>query len=186
MPDWDAMCASMKKAAGALRDAEIPFLLAGSFAAWARGGPESSHDVDFLVKREDAERAEKVLADQGMRIEHPPEGWLVKAWDGDVLLDLIYEPSSGPVTDAVIERGEEREVLSTRMRVMALEDVMVTKLLALDETHLDFQGSLDIARPLREQIDWGEVRERTKESPYARAFFTLVEELGVVEPAGVG
>jgi hypothetical protein len=70
--------------------------------------------------------------------------------------------------------------------VMALEDVMVTKLLALDETHLDFQGSLDIARPLREQIDWGEVRERTKESPYARAFFTLVEELGVVEPAGVG
>jgi hypothetical protein len=32
---------------------------------------------------------------------------------------------------------------------------------------------------VREQIDWDEVRKRTSESPYAKAFFTLVEELGV-------
>ncbi len=180
------MVESMKKAAGALRDAEIPFVLGGSFAAWARGGPSSDNDVDFLVKPEDAERAVKVLEGKGMRIERPPEGWLLKAWDGDVLVDVIFEPATGPVTDEVIARGDEREVLSTRMRVMALEDIMATKLLALDETHLDYSGALDIARPLREQIDWGEVRERTKDSPYAKAFFTLVEELGIVAPAGVG
>jgi hypothetical protein len=29
------------------------------------------------------------------------------------------------------------------------------------------------------------VRERTDESPFAKAFFTLVEELGIVERAGV-
>jgi hypothetical protein len=65
---------------------------------------------------------------------------------------------------------------------MALEDVMVTKLLALGETHLDFAGPLGVARSLREQIDWADVRRRTDGSPYARAFFTLAEELGVVEP----
>ena len=186
MPEWEEMVESMKKVAGALREAEVPFLLGGSLAAWARGGPESDHDVDFFVKPGDADQAAQVLEQQGMRIERPPEGWLLKAWDEDVLLDLIFTPSAGPVDDAMIERGEEREVLSTRMRVMALEDVMVTKLLALDETHLDFSGSLDIARSLREQIAWDEVRERTKESPYARAFFTLVEELGVVERVPVG
>ncbi len=175
------MCESMKKAAGALRDADVPFVLGGGLAAWARGGPESDHDVDLLVKPDDAERAAKALADVDMRIEEPPEGWLLKAYDGDVLVDIIFEPSTGPVDDGLLERAEEREVLSTRMRVMALEDVMVTKLLALDETHLDFAGPLDIARPLREQIDWDEVRERTKDSPYAKAFFTLVEELGIVE-----
>jgi hypothetical protein len=63
---------------------------------------------------------------------------------------------------------------------------MVTKLLALGETHLDLSGPLEIARPVREQIDWDEVRRRTDGSPYARAFFTLVEELGVVEPTGTG
>ena len=36
------------------------------------------------------------------------------------------------------------------------------------------------------QVDWDDVRRRTEGSPYARAFFTLVEELGVVEPTGTG
>jgi hypothetical protein len=67
------------------------------------------------------------------------------------------------------------------MNIMALEDVMVTKLLALDEQTLDYRPALAIARSLREQIDWEDVRRRTKESPFARAFFTLVAELGIVE-----
>ncbi|MBW3592756.1 MAG: nucleotidyltransferase [Actinobacteria bacterium] len=176
----------MKKAAGALRDADVPFLLGGSLAAWARGGSSSDHDVDFLVRPEDAQRAAAALEAAGMRIERPPEGWLLKAWDEDTLVDVIFEPASGPVTDEMLARGEEREVLATPMRVMALEDVMVTKLMAMNETHLDFSGSLEIARPLREQVDWEDVRERTRESPYAKAFFTLVEELGIVESASVG
>jgi hypothetical protein len=186
VPEFETMCESMKKAAGALRDAEIPFVLGGGLAAWARGGPPTDHDVDFLVKPDDADRAVSALEEIGMRTEKPPEGWLLKAYDGDVMVDLIFSPATGPVTDEVIARAEEREVLSTRMRVMALEDVMVTKLLALDETHLDFSGALDVARPLREQIAWDEVRERTSDSPYAHAFFTLVEGLGIVAPASVG
>jgi predicted nucleotidyltransferase len=186
MREFDEICESMKKAAGALRNAGIPFVLGGGLAAWARGGPSSDHDVDLLVKPEDAERAAGVVAELGMRIEKPPEGWLLKAYDGDVLIDLIYDPATGPVTDEVIERADELEVLSTRMLVMALEDIMATKLRALNETHLDLKGSLEMARAVREQVDWDEVRERTKESPYAKAFFTLVEELGVVERASVG
>jgi hypothetical protein len=41
---------------------------------------------------------------------------------------------------------------------------------------------LEWARALREQIDWREVRDQTEASPFARAFFTLVEALGIVEP----
>jgi len=179
--DFDDICETMKRAAAALTNAEVPFLLGGGLAAWARGGSSSDHDVDFLVLPKDAGRAAEALAADGFRIERPPEGWLVKAYDGDVLVDLIFEPTTGPVTEELIERGEEREVLATPMRVMALEDVMVTKLLALGETNLDLAGPLGVARPLREQIDWADVRRRTDGSPYARAFLALVEELGVVE-----
>ena len=186
MPEFEEICDGMKKAAAALREAEIPFVLGGGLAAWARGGPSSDHDVDLLVKPEDAERALRTLADARMRTEKPPEGWLLKAYDGDVMIDVIFDPATGAVTDEVIERADDLEVLSTRMKVMALEDIMATKLLALNETHLDLKGSLEMARAVREQLDWDEVRERTKESPYARAFFTLVEELGVVEREGVG
>ena len=186
MPDFEEMCEAMKKGAGALRDAGIPFVLGGGLAAWARGGPPSNHDVDFLVKPEDADRAVHALEDAGMRIQRPPEGWLLKAFDGDVMVDVIFEPATGAVDDALIERAEEREVMSARMRVLALEDIMASKLLALNETHLDFAGSLEVARAVREQVNWEEVRERTRESPYAKAFFALVEELGIVQSACVG
>jgi hypothetical protein len=73
-------------------------------------------------------------------------------------------------------------VLSMEMRVMAIEDVLVTKLMSIDEHHIRFEGLLPIARALRERIDWGEVRRRTAESPFARAFFVLLEGLGILQP----
>jgi hypothetical protein len=36
------------------------------------------------------------------------------------------------------------------------------------------------SRALREQVDWDEVRERTRESPFAKAYFTLLDELEIV------
>lgn len=173
----------MKRSAGALREAEVPFLLTGGIACWARGGPETDHDVDFLLQRDDAEQALDVLATAGMRPEKPPEGWLFKAWDDGAFVDLIFETAAGPVTGDYFERADELEVYAVRMRVASLEDILVSKLLALDEQDLDYGPVLEISRSLREQIDWSHVRERTEHSPYARAFFTLVEELRVVEPA---
>jgi hypothetical protein len=70
------------------------------------------------------------------------------------------------------------------IRVMALEDVMATKLLALTEHSLRYESLLQIARALREQIDWPVVRARTAGSPFARAFFVLLEGLEIVPEAG--
>jgi hypothetical protein len=175
--------ATLKKAAGALRGADVPFLLGGSLASWARGGPESRHDLDLMIKRSDVDRAVAALTAAGLRAEDPPEEWLVKAWDGDVLVDLIFCPKGLPIDDDVIARGEEMSVLSMEMRVMAIEDVLITKLMSIDEHHIRFEGLMPIARALREQIDWSQVRSATAESPFARAFFVLLEGLGVIEPA---
>ena len=172
--------ASLKRAVAALREAEIPFLLGGSLAIWARGGPETRHDLDFVIKPEDAGRALEVLESAGMRAELPPEEWLHKAWDGDVLIDLIFAPRGLEVTDEVMARGDLLHVLGITIPVMALEDVLATKLLALHEHQLDYTAVVRIARSVREQIDWRYLRERTAASPYAAAFFVLCEELGLV------
>jgi len=82
----------------------------------------------------------------------------------------------------VIARGEEMPVLSMTMRVMALEDVLITKLMAITEQSLRYEGLLAMARALREQIDWGQVRAATASSPFARAFFVLLEGLGILAP----
>jgi hypothetical protein len=176
---------ALKRSAAALRDADIPFLLGGSLASWARGGPETRHDLDLIIRPEDAERALEALREAGMRTERPPEEWLLKAYDGDTLVDLIYCPKGLPVDDELIGRGEELSVLGMDIRVMAMEDVMATKLLALTEHSLRYESLLQIARALRERIDWPAVRARTERSPFARAFFVLLEGLEILpEPGG--
>jgi hypothetical protein len=174
---------ALKKSAAALREADVPFLLGGSLASWARGGPESRHDLDLMIKPEDVERALAALIDAGFRADDPPEEWLVKAYDGDTLVDLIFFPKGTRVDDDLIERGEVMSVLGMEMRVMALEDVLVTKLMALSEHALRYESLLSIARALREQVDWEDVRARTAESTWARAFFVMLEGLGVLPEA---
>lgn len=172
----------MKAAAGILAAAEIPFVLGGGLSAWSRGGPRSEHDVDFLLKPEDAEAALAAFDQVGWKVERPPEGWLYKTWhENGALVDLIFNPASGPITDEIIERAPESEVMALRVKVSTLEDVMVSKLMAMTEQEPDFSSVLEWARALREQIDWDEVRTRTEASPFAKAFFTLVEALGIVE-----
>jgi hypothetical protein len=132
-----------------------------------------------MIREIDAARALSVLAADGMPTERPPEGWLVKAWDDDVLVDLIYRPAGLAVDDEFLERCDPMNVHAITMRVMTVNDLLTTKLLALTEHNLDYAPALEWARALREQIDWTLLEKRTGHSPFARAFFTLVEELGV-------
>jgi len=178
--EFERLLESMKRAAGILLEAEVPFILGGGLACWARGAPKTEHDVDFLVKPEDVERALAALGKAGLRTERPPEGWLVKAYDDGVLIDLIFDPNGGPIDDAVFERAEEMEVHATRLKVSALEDVLVQKLLALSEQNPDYSSVLELARSLREQVNWDDVRARTNDSPFAKGFFTLIDELEIV------
>ena len=127
-------------------------------------------------------RALEALVEAGMKPDHPPEDWLLKAWHGETLIDLIFHPAGGPIDDGHFERAEQLDVASQTMLVASLGDVLTTKLLALNEQEPDMSSVLELARSLREQIDWDFVRSQTADSPFARAFFTLVEELGVVDP----
>jgi hypothetical protein len=173
---------SLKRAAAALEAQRIPYLLGGGLGCWARGGPPSSNDIDLMLKRADAERGLDALAAAGMRPERPPEQWLYKAWDGGILIDLIFEPAGVRITDETIERGEELSVAGMQIPVMALDDILVTKLLAVDEHSADYRDLLQVARGLREQVGWQELRERTSSSPFAAAFFTLADGLRISLP----
>lgn len=187
MPEPDpfaALIGTLKLTVSTLREREVPFVLAGSLAAWARGGPEPKNDLDLMVRPKDAEQALEALTAAGMRPERPPEEWLVKAWHGDVLVDIIFEPSGLEITDEVLERAETISLMAVGTPVMALEDVLVTMLMAIDEHSLDYTRLLAIARSLREQIDFSRLRARTSASPYAKAFFTVVQEVGVAPELG--
>jgi hypothetical protein len=179
--DFDRLLTAMKHGAAALRDAKVPFALAGGLAVYARGGPPTEHDVDFLVRERDVEAAVHALEEAGFRAEQPPEGWLYKVFDASgEMVDLIFAPNNKPeVVGGMLERAGEVEVYAITLPVMTVTDVLATKLLTLKEHEVDYDSSLEIARTCREQIDWEALRRQTDESPYAKAFFTLVDELEI-------
>ncbi|WP_040406547.1 hypothetical protein [Amycolatopsis nigrescens] len=159
----------------------IRFALAGGWAVYARGGPPSEHDVDVLLKESDVVAAAGALVGAGMTPVEPPEDWLTKVYDGDVLVDLIFRPNHRPVTDALLDRAEQLRVGPAVAPVVTGTDLLVDKLLVFDAHRCDFTPMLAIAKQLREQVDWAQVRAQTAESPYARAFLGLLDELGVID-----
>ena len=139
--------------------------------------------MDFYLREDDAPRAHEALETIGMKLSTPPEGWLLKAHDDEILVDLIYRPAGGPIGDDHFERATPMELMAQPVLVASIDDVLTTKLMALTEQEPDFRSVLELARSLREQIDWDFVRARTESSPFAAAFFTLVEALGIAPAA---
>jgi hypothetical protein len=170
----------MKRVAVTLKRADVPFALAGGFAGFARGGPEPGHDVDFYLQEASVARAQQALDDAGLRIEAPPEDWLVKVYDGDAMVDLIFAPKAGPVGSDLLERSTAIEVDSVEMPVLSTTDLLIDKLLALDERYCDLASLFPLVRAVREQVDWAQVRARTTDNHFAQAFLDLCERLSIL------
>ncbi|HEX5253781.1 MAG TPA: nucleotidyltransferase [Mycobacterium sp.] len=170
---------ALRSAASALKEKGPRFALAGSYALWAYGAPEPSHDVDLVVAETDVEAAVTALADAGFVIERPPEDWLFKARAGSVLVDVLHRINGVPVDADTLDRAEQQDVLAIRMPVLPPTMVLVQQLRSLGEHHCDFAKLLPAVRAVRERLDWNGIRTQTADNDYAVAFLVLVERLGL-------
>jgi hypothetical protein len=177
--DQAALRVALKRTAAILKQHEIRFALAGGYALWARGGPESTHDVDFMVREVDADPVAAIFRSAGLDVERTPEDWLFKVETDGAVVDLLHRAAGDPITDDLLERSEEMEVLSVRMPVLLATDIVSIKLRAMSEHYCDFGPVLAGVRAVREQIDWTRLRAEVSESPFAAAFLVLVDRLGV-------
>jgi hypothetical protein len=179
MSDHEELREGLKRVAVALKDAEVPFALAGGYAAWALGGPEPDHDVDFLVDVDRVDDAKEQLALRGLKVEQPPEDWLFKVVCDGVMIDVLHRGSGRPLADA-LRAARVHEVLSVEMPVLDATDLVTQKLLALDEHYCDLGTVLPVARALREQVDWSAVRAWSSGDPFAETVLFLLERLEVI------
>ncbi|GAB7047999.1 nucleotidyltransferase family protein [Catenuloplanes indicus] len=171
---------TLKRVAAIFKQADVPFALGGSFAVYAHGGYSSDHDVDFMIREQDVDRALEELTAAGFTSERPPEDWLVKVYDDGRMVDLIFRPVETPVTDETLADSVVRPVDAIQMPCISATQLMVHKLLSFSQHYCDFARGLPVARSLREQIDWARVRHETADSPYAEAFLVLLDRLDVV------
>jgi hypothetical protein len=183
---------ALKRSASALKADGVAFALGGGYALWVAGGPEPSHDVDLVVAETDVEMAANTLAAAGLRVERPPEDWLFKAYcDADsstepaeepAQVDVLHRLGGVPVVQSLLDTANEYEVLGVRIPVLPPTPIMIAKLRSLSEHYCDFAALLLVVRAVREQLDWTEIREATRDNPFAEAFLLLLDRLDIARP----
>lgn len=183
-----ASCAQLREAlrdaASALKENGPRFALAGSYALWAHGAPEPTHDVDLVVAESDVEDAVATLQGAGFVVERPPEDWLFKARTGDTVVDVLHRLNGVRVEHATLDCAEQHDVLAIRMPVLPPTMVLIQQLRSLGEHYCDFAKLLPAVRAVREQLDWERVRALTADNDYAVAFLVLVDRLGLTDVCG--
>ncbi len=170
---------ALRSAASALKANGPRFALAGSYALWAYGAPEPSHDVDLVIAESEVAAATTTLRDAGFAIEHPPEDWLFKARTRDAVVDVLYRLNGETVVARTLDGAEQRDVLAIAMPVLPPTMVVIQKLRALHEHYCDFAKLLPAVRAVRERLDWDHIKKQTDGNDYAAVFLFLVERLGL-------
>ncbi|HEX5535284.1 MAG TPA: hypothetical protein VFX33_16205 [Actinomycetales bacterium] len=178
---------ALKTVAVALKEAEVPFALAGGCAVYARGGPDSRHDVDFVIREGDREKVWRSLEERGLETIDPPEDWLFKARVAGEQVDLIFRLAMGPVDDCLLGRADQLTVDSVEMPVLAATDLLLGRLLAITEQSCDLSPVLALIRSLREQLDVDRIDTESSGHPFAEAAIDLARRLDLLPPrSGAG
>ncbi len=152
----------MDEAVRLIESSGIDYLLIGGIASAALGRPRWTHDVDFLVRPEDADRALEVLAEGGFSTQKTNPLWLYKAVRDRVVIDIIFK-TKGDVymDDEMLARAVEREFKGRTLRCAPPEDIVVVKAAVHDEERpRHWHDALGII--IRSDLDWDYLLQRAR------------------------
>jgi len=176
----------------------IPHAFMGGMASAVHGRDRLTHDIDLLVRRQDADRLLDALAADGFQTERRDEAWLYKATMDGVLVDVIFEAGAGPedieLDDEMLARTTRASIGGLSVRVIGPEDLLVIKALAHKERRSRHWFDALALLASGQQLDWDYLVRRARIAPervaslllYARGEHLTVpdEVLAALLPAG--
>jgi predicted nucleotidyltransferase len=144
----------LREAVETVGQAGIPFLVLGGLASALVGRPRWTHDIDFLVRPDDARDALAALRGAGFTTEETDPVWIYKAFKDDVMVDVIFMVMGGIyLDDEMRDHSIERDYDGLRLRIPSPEDQIVIKAIVhREETSRHWFDSLAILG--RAQLDW--------------------------------
>src|SRR5438445_5814687 len=113
-----------------LREAQIPFMVAGAYAFGVYTGiKRHTKDLDFFLRPRDLQRALAHFENHNFATEITFPHWLAKVKSGDDCLDLIYRAGNGlcEIDDSWFDHAREDEVLRCRALLCPPEEMLWMK-----------------------------------------------------------
>jgi hypothetical protein len=147
-----------------LRNAEIPFVVAGAYALHAYTGVyRVTKDLDIFLRRQDVDRALESLAEVSFRTEMLDPVWLAKAYaTNDYFVDLIFSSGNGvtEVDDQWMTRGKSHVIHGLPVLVAPPEEVIWSKAFVCERERFDGADVNHIIYACAEQMDWRHLLSR--------------------------
>lgn len=145
-----------------MNDRGIPCAVSGAFALREHTGIcRNTKDLDFFLASQDVPRALAELRAAGFETEVKDPVWLAKAHRDDFFVDLITGMSNGIVTvdRSWIERATPSHILGVPVRVLAAEELLVSKLFIAFRERFDGADIVHLVYGTRGKMDWDRVLE---------------------------
>ena len=144
----------LREAVESVERAGLPFLVLGGLASALVGRPRWTHDIDFLVRPDDARDVLSALRSAGFTTEETDPVWIYKAFKHDVMVDVIFMVMGGIYLDDEMQsRSIERDYEGLRLRIPSPEDQIVIKAIVhREETSRHWFDAMAILG--RAQLDW--------------------------------
>jgi predicted nucleotidyltransferase len=161
----DAFLAALDDTLAALEDCGVAHLFIGGIASTVLGRPRVTHDLDLMVRPEDARSLLAALEKRGFEVEERAPHWLFKAYRDDQVVDIIFR-SSGDIylDDEMIDRAVEGTFHGRAVSLMSPEDLVVVKAIAHEEvTPRHWHDALCVLADV--PLDWDYLAERAKKGP---------------------
>jgi len=152
----------LREAVEAVGEAGYRFLVLGGLASSLVGRPRWTHDIDFLVRPDDARDVLAVLQAAGFTTEETDPVWIYKAFKRDVMVDVIFMVMGGIyLDDEMLSRSIERDYGGLRLRIPSPEDQIVIKgIVHREETSRHWFDALAILG--RAELDWDYLLRRAR------------------------
>jgi len=138
----------------------IPYAVSGAFALQQHTGIwRATKDLDLFLTGETLPQALDLLSRHGLQCETLDPVWLSKAHCGPFFVDLITGMSNGAivVTDEWLARSSPATVIGVPSRVLAAEELLVSKLFVIRRERFDGADIAHIIYGTCGRLDWSRI-----------------------------
>lgn len=150
----EAACASALRA---LHEAQVPFLVGGTFAfTQYTAVVRPTKDLDLFITREDLDRAVRALGVAGFDTQVPFPHWLAKAKNADLSMDLIFSSGNGVAgVDADwFRHAADVALYGIPVKLSPIEELIWSKSFVMERERYDGADVTHLMRARGHVVDW--------------------------------
>jgi hypothetical protein len=141
-----------------LKNAEIPFVVAGAYALHLYTGIyRDTKDLDLFLKREDVDRALESLSGVGFQTSMHDPVWIAKAYaNNEYFADLIFSSGNGVavVDDHWMERAHPGVIHGLPILTAPPEEIIWSKAFVCERERFDGADINQLILARGKQMDW--------------------------------